>query len=90
MPKTSRIEKIGHMVKTTKKIIETGGTKLVKYSYRTGMHAREDLTDEYSLTQAVTKYAERATQAEQRKAQMEAKFEEKIAMMFMHKPTQLT
>ena len=38
------------------------------------MHVAEDLTDGYLLTEAVTKYAERTTQAEERMAQMEVKF----------------
>ena len=38
------------------------------------MHVAEDLTDGYLLTEAVTKYVERATQAEERMAQMEVKF----------------
>ena len=43
--------------------------------YGTAMNAVEDLNDGDSLTEAVTKYAKRATQAEERMAQMEAKFE---------------
>ena len=36
--------------------------------YGTSMHAREDLTHEDFLTEAVIKYAERSTQAEERMA----------------------
>ena len=36
--------------------------------YGTAKHATEYLTDGNSLTEAVTKYAERATQAEERMA----------------------
>ena len=54
--------------------------------YGAFMNAAEDLTDGDSLTEAITKYTERATQAEEHMAQMEAKFEEKIAMMSMQKP----
>ena len=54
--------------------------------YVTSMHAAEDLTDGDFLTEAVKKYAERATQAEERMAKMEAKFKEKLSMMTMQKP----
>ena len=54
--------------------------------YGTAIHAAEDLTDGDSLTESVTKYVERATQAEECMAQMEAKFEEKIAMITMQQP----
>ena len=47
------------------------------------MNSKEELAEGDSLTEAVTKYAEIATQAEQRMAQMEANFEEKITMMKM-------
>ena len=40
-------------------------------------------TEEYSLTEAVTKYAERATRAEANMAEMEKKFEERFAMLSM-------
>ena len=48
--------------------------------YGNSMHATEDLTEGNSLTEAITKYAERATQAEERMAQMEAKFKEKYPL----------
>ena len=51
-----------------------GGTTKGKEGYGTYMHAVEYLTDGDFLTEAVTKYAERATQAEERMAQMEVKF----------------
>ena len=40
-----------------------------RYGYGTAMNATEELTDGDSLTEAVTKYAERATQAKARMAQ---------------------
>ena len=58
--------------------------------YGTVMHAAEDLTDGDSLTEAVTKYEDRETQAEARMVQMEAKSEEKIAMMSMQQPSHPT
>ena len=39
-----------------------------KKGYGTAMHAEEDLTDVDLLTGTVTKYAERATQAEEQMA----------------------
>ena len=48
--------------------------------YGTAMNNAEDLTDGDSLTEAVKKYVERATQAEERMAQMEAKFEERLPL----------
>ena len=54
---------------------------MVQDGYGTAMHAAEDLTDGGSLTEAVTKYAERATQSEEQMAQIKAKFEGKFAMM---------
>ena len=42
------------------------------------MHAVEDRNDGYLLTEAVTKYAERANQEEEIMAQMEKKFEEML------------
>ena len=36
-----------------------------KEGYGTSMHAADDLTDGDSLTEAVTKYVERVTQAEE-------------------------
>ena len=52
------------------------------------MHVTEDLIEGYSLNEAVTKYAEIAKQAEERMAQMEAKFEEKFSMITIHQPHQ--
>ena len=56
--------------------------------YGTAMHSAEDQTDRNLLTEAVTKYAERATQAEGKLFQMEATFEGEFAMMSMQKPQQ--
>ena len=50
---------------------------MVQEGYSIDMHSAEDLTDGDSMTEAVKKYAEGATQAEERMVQMEAKFEEK-------------
>ena len=61
-----------------------------KEEYGTAMHAAEDLTDGDSLTRSVTKYAERATLAEEHIAQMEAKLEEKFTMISMQQPTHPT
>ena len=47
------------------------------------MHATDTNTEEDSLMEAVTKYAERATRAEANMAEMEAKFEERFAMLSM-------
>ena len=47
------------------------------------MHAMDTNTTEESLTEAVTKYDERATRAEANMAEMVAKFEERFAMLFM-------
>ena len=58
--------------------------------YGPALHAAEDLTDGDLLTDTVTKYAERATHAEYRMSHMEAKFEEKFAMMSMQQPLQPT
>ena len=43
--------------------------------YGTAMHNAEELTNGNSLTEAVTKYAQREIQEEERMAQMEEKFE---------------
>ena len=56
--------------------------------YRTSMHTAEYLTDGDLLTEEVTKYAEIATQAEEKMAQMRAKFEGKFTMMYMQLPPQ--
>ena len=47
------------------------------------MHATYTNTEEDSLTEEFTKYAERATRAEANMAEMEAKFEERFAMLSM-------
>ena len=59
-------------------LTETGGATMIQEGYVTALHAAEDLTDGDSLTEAVKKYVERATQSEERMAQMEAKFEERL------------
>ena len=46
--------------------------------YDTAMRTANDLTNRYFLTKAVTKYAEKAKQAKERMAQMEAKFEKHL------------
>ena len=61
-----------------RQITKTGGTTVGQEGYGTAMNNAEDLTDGDSLTEAVKKYVERATQAEERMAQMEAKFEERL------------
>ena len=55
---------------------DMGGTTMGQEGYSIAMNATEDLADEDSLTEAVTKYAERATQDKSRMAQIEVKFEE--------------
>ena len=47
------------------------------------MHATDTNTQEDSLTEAVTKYAERATHAEANMSEMEGKFEERFTMLSM-------
>ena len=47
------------------------------------MHTTNTNTEEDSLKEAVTKYAERAMQAEANMVDMEAKFEERFAMLSM-------
>ena len=47
------------------------------------MHATYINTEEDSLTEAFNKYAERATRAEANMAEMEAKLEERFAMLYM-------
>ena len=69
-------------------LTKTWGTKMGQESYGTAMHATEDLNDGNFLTEAVRKYVERATPAEERMAQVEAKFEGKFAMMSMKQPPQ--
>ena len=71
-------------------ITKTGVTTMGQEVYGTAMHAAEDLTNTYFLTEAVTKYADRATQAEERMAHTEEIFEETFAMMSMQQPPQPT
>ena len=51
--------------------------------YVIAMNSTEDHTGRDSFTEAITKYAERATQAESRMSQMEANFQDKLLMMKM-------
>ena len=67
------------------KIAEGGGTTMVQ-EFGVAMHTTDTDTEDYSLTEAVTNYAERATQAEANMAEMEAKFEERFAMLSMTSP----
>ena len=53
------------------KITEGGGTTMVQ-EFGVAMHTTDTNSEEDSLTEAVTKYAERATQAEANMAKMEA------------------
>ena len=64
------------------KITEGGGTTMGQ-EFGVAMHTTDTNTEEDSLTQTVTKYAERATRAEANMAEMEAKFEERFAMLSM-------
>ena len=64
------------------KITEGGGTTMGQ-EFGVAMHTTDTNTEEDSLTEAVTKYAERATRAEANMAKMEAKFEERSAMLPM-------
>ena len=61
---------------------EGGGTTMGQ-ELGVAMHTTDTNTEENSLTEAVTKYAERATRAEDNMAEMEAKFEERSAMLPM-------
>ena len=70
-------EFLAHLVEDyERQLTETGVTIMGQEGYGTAMHAVEKLTDGDFLTEAVTKYAERATQTEARMAQMEVKFKE--------------
>ena len=64
------------------KITEGGGTTMDQ-GLGIAMHVTDTNTEEDSLTEAVTKYAERATRAEANMAEMEAKSEERFAMLSM-------
>ena len=63
--------------------ITEGGGKTMGQEFGIAMHVIDTNTEEDSLTEAVTKYAERATRAEANMAEMEAKFEERFAMLSM-------
>ena len=64
------------------KITEGGGTTMGQ-EFGIAMHVTDTNTEEDSLTEAVTKYAERATRAEANMADKEEKFEERFAMLSM-------
>ena len=64
------------------KITEGGGTPMGQ-EFGVAIHTTDTTTDEDSLMEAVTKYAERATQAEANMNKMEAKFEERFVMFSM-------
>ena len=63
---------------------------MVQEGYITSLQATEDLTGGDLLTEVVTKYVERAAQTEERMAQMEAKFEEKFAIVSIEQSPHLT
>ena len=63
--------------------IKEGGGTTMGQEFEIAMHAKDTNTEEESLTEAVTKYAERATLAEANMAEMGAKFEERFAMLSM-------
>ena len=63
--------------------ITEGGTTTMGQEFGIAMHAIDTNTEEDSLTEAVTKYAERATHAEANISEMEANFEERFAMLSM-------
>ena len=64
------------------KITEGGGTRMGQ-EFGVAMHTTDINTEDDSLTEAVTKYAEGATRAEANMAEMEAKSEERFAMLSM-------
>ena len=68
------------------KITEGGGTTMGQ-ELGVAMHTADTNTEEDSLTEAVTKYAERATRAEANMAEMEAKFEERFAIALHDRAT---
>ena len=63
--------------------ITEGGEMTMGQEFGIAMHVKDINTEEDSLTEAVTKYAERATRADANMAEMEAKFEERFAMLSM-------
>ena len=64
------------------KSTEGGGTTMGQ-EFDVAINTTDTNTEEDSLTEAVTKYAERATQAEANMNKMEAKFEERFVMFSM-------
>ena len=75
MPPHDRIkwaELFAHMVKyCERQLTKTGGGTMGQEGYGTSMHTTEELTNRDLLMEAVTKYAEREKQGEERMAQME-------------------
>ena len=63
--------------------IKEGGGTTMGQELGIVIHATDTNTEEDSLTEAVTKYAERATRAEANMSEMETKFEEHFAMLSM-------
>ena len=63
--------------------ITEGGGKTMGQELGIAMHATDTNTEEDSLTEAVTKYAERVTRAEANMSEMETKFEESFAILSM-------
>ena len=72
-----------HMINEYELNITEGGGTTMGQEFGITMHATDTNTEEDSLTEAVTKYAERATCAEANMAEMEAKFEDRFAMLSM-------
>ena len=64
------------------KITEGEGTTMGQ-EFGVTMHTTDTNPEEDSLTEAVTKYAERATRAEANMAEMEARSEERFAMLML-------
>ena len=63
--------------------ITEGGEKTKGQEFEIVMQATDTNTEENALTEEVTKYAEYATRAEANMAEIEAKFEERFAMLSM-------
>ena len=64
-----------HMINEYELNITEGGGTTIGQEFGVAMHVTDTNTEEYSLTEAVTKYAERATRAEADMSEMEEKFE---------------
>ena len=63
--------------------ITAGGGTTMGQKFGIAMHATDTNSEEDSLTEAVTKYAERAMRTEANMAEMEAKCDERFAMLSM-------